>query len=303
MKARITSTKVKYYILLGCIPLLIAVIPYSYFHNSKDVATNCRLTLSASIFEDYGSSAVIVEELDDKIEENINFLGCENVTVEINGEVEQLASAIRDKLLSFQQIWLFAQEDAENGFCTTTWINKNGLAKFCFQYPQVDLWLTNDIYKTPDGKEHHIRSITVCKPGTKFNTIFTHKDTGERIDLENWEVQLTASEVSPSGITFHYLQSSNQVIGQLYATHFEIYKRDPFSELVKNAEYYAEDFPIMPNVEIEHSLSWEKKYGLLDSGDYTMYLYLTDTYEEREMCPLSNNFYDTQVYAIEFTIP
>lgn len=282
---------------------MIAIVLFSHFSISKDVATNCKLNLSATFDEDYDGYTVIMEEIDNNYEEIINFVGCKDVTIEISGEAVQLDAAIRDNILSFQQIWMLAQEDAENGFCMISWISKNGLTKFRYQYPQVDLWLTNDIYKTPDGKEYHIRNITICKPNIEFETVFSHKETGERIDHEDWGIQFTVSDVSSSEITLRYLQSSNQVIGQLYATHFEIYKRDPFSDLPCRTDNYTENLPFISDLESEYSLSWEKTYGILDSGDYTMYLYLTDTYEEEKVSPLVNNFYDTQIYAIEFTVP
>ena len=64
-----------------------------------------------------------------------------------------------------------------------------------------------------------------------------------------------------------------------------------------------ENQPIVPDAESQMSLSWDGSYGALDSGEYTMYLYLTDVYEKEKISPLTNNFYDTQVYTIVFSLP
>lgn len=281
-----------------------AAVLYSRSLISKEDDPVCRLNLSAAFPENSDSLVIPPEELGGNFEEDISYLGCKDVTVEINGETVALEAAIRDGHLSFYQIWLLAQEDAENGFCTLTWECENGLTKFCFQYPQLDLWLTNDIYKTPDGKEHHIRDITVCKPGTEYATVFDDKETGKRIDLEDWGIHFTIEEVSPTGITLRYIQSSNQVIGQLFATHFEIYKRNPIAELSKpsGTENSMEDHPIISDAESQMTLFWEQKYGALSTGDYTIYLYLEDKYDNEDVSPLSNNFYDMQVYTIDFTL-
>ena len=292
-------------ILLTCILLLIASVLYSCSRMPGEDDPGNRLKLSATAIAGHDGFSVIVKELVGDTDADICCLGCENVTVEIDGKSVPLEEAVGDGRLSFNKIRLLAQEDAEKGFCTLTWECENGLTKFCFHYPQLDLWLTDDIYKTPDGKEHHIRDITVCKPGKEFAVVFNDAETGDRIDLEDWGIHFTVVQASPTGITLRYFQSSSQVIGQLFATHFEIYKRDPWSELTGGAgsSMSMENQPIVPDAESQMSLSWDGSYGALDSGEYTMYLYLTDVYEKEKISPLTNNFYDTQVYTIVFSLP
>ena len=66
--------------------------------------------------------------------------------------------------------------------------------------------------------------------------------------------------------------------------------------------------PPMDNVVLKEddvtkfTLDWAEPYGQLSSGEYRIMLYVHDVYDESQKHPLMRNFYDTQIYNLDFTV-
>lgn len=52
----------------------------------------------------------------------------------------------------------------------------------------------------------------------------------------------------------------------------------------------------------ELTIDWTEPYGELSSGEYELVLWIKDIYDESQKHPLMRNFYDTQIYAVRFTV-
>ena len=52
----------------------------------------------------------------------------------------------------------------------------------------------------------------------------------------------------------------------------------------------------------ELTIDWAEPYGELSSGEYEVVLWIKDIYDESQKHPLMRNFYDTQIYAVRFTV-
>ena len=52
----------------------------------------------------------------------------------------------------------------------------------------------------------------------------------------------------------------------------------------------------------EFTFDWSEPYGQVSSGEYELVLWIKDIYDESQKHPLMRNFYDTQIYAVRFTV-
>lgn len=225
-------------------------------------------------------------------------IGLKDVTIAIDGATMELENALREGMTSLGEITSLAQEDARSGFCTESWKSKNGLSHFCYTYPDFDLWITNDIYETPDGQQHLIRDVTLAQPDS--NVTFVYNE----LDQEDWGIAFSVADASASEITLSYTQSGGQLFGQLFTCGYQISnldRKEAVQEL--DASKLQEQMPIARNAQGSLTLDIETYFGPLPAGKYGMYLYLQDQYEEADIPPLARNYHDMQCYWIEFTIP
>ena len=224
-------------------------------------------------------------------------IGLTDVTIDLGGNVMDLGNALREGKTSLSEISFLAQSDSQSGFCTEGWKSKNGLAEFRYSYPDFDLWIVDDIYETPDGLQHLIRGITLCQPGS--DVAFLHNE----LDQEDWGIEFSVAEASQTEITLNYTQSGGQVLGQLMTYGYAISRLNPMEgiALLDNAPL-QEQKPISMNGQGTLCLDIETYFGALPAGQYGMYLYLQDAYNEEDVPSLTRNYHDVQCYWIEFTV-
>ncbi len=220
-----------------------------------------------------------------------------DVTIDLDRTIMDLGNALREGKASLGEISFLAQSDARAGFCAESWKSENGLAEFCYSYPDFDLRIINDIYETPDGLQHLIRNLTLCEPGT--NVVHVYNE----IDQEDWGIEFSVAKVSPTEITLNYTQSGGQLVGRLMTCGYDISRLNPMEAVMDldNAPF-QEQMPISMNTQDSLTLDIETYFGALPAGQYGMYLYLRDTYEEENVPPLTRNYHDMQCYWIEFTV-
>ena len=105
-------------------------------------------------------------------------------------------------------------------------------------------------------------------------------------------------------MTIRCTHSGGQQIGQLEATGYCLSSNGLFLLLNDGFEFS----PPMDNVVLkeddvtEFTLDWTEPYGQLSSGEYRIMLYVHDVYDESQKHPLMRNFYDTQIYNLDFTV-
>lgn len=209
-----------------------------------------------------------------------------------------LEDALRDGTVTLHDIHYLAQKDARAGICYKSAESKRGLTRFSYDYLSFKLIITDDIYETPDGNQHLIQNLTVTDTGSDTMLLLQH------LDQEDWGIEFEVAHVTPSAITLNYTQSGGQLIGQLRTSNYELSRTD-----ITQAVSHLENAPIPETITIQHNtkssitLDFEQQFGLLESGDYYLYLYLSDDYDPERVPPLIRNYHDIQCYGIEFSIP
>lgn len=260
-------------------------------------STAPRLIISAVHADSEYTSEKIQQTNDGTSDLDFCCIGLTDVTIDLGGNVMDLGNALREGKTSLSEISFLAQSDSQSGFCTEGWKSKNGLAEFRYSYPDFDLWIVDDIYETPDGLQHLIRGITLCQPGS--DVAFLHSE----LDQEDWGIEFSVAEASQTEITLNYTQSGGQVLGQLMTYGYAISRLNPMEgiALLDNAPL-QEQKPISMNGQGTLCLDIETYFGALPAGQYGMYLYLQDAYNEEDVPPLTRNYHDVQCYWIEFTV-
>lgn len=260
-------------------------------------STAPRLIISAVHADSEYTSEKIQQTNDGTSDLDFCCIGLTDVTIDLGGNVMDLGNALREGKTSLSEISFLAQSDSQSGFCTEGWKSKNGLAEFRYSYPDFDLWIVDDIYETPDGLQHLIRGITLCQPGS--DVAFLHNE----LDQEDWGIEFYVAEASQTEITLNYTQSGGQVLGQLMTYGYAISRLNPMEgiALLDNAPL-QEQKTISMNGQGTLCLDIETYFGALPAGQYGMYLYLQDAYNEEDVPPLTRNYHDVQCYWIEFTV-
>lgn len=244
-------------------------------------------------------------ELGGNFTEGLNCMDVRDVRVTIDGEDLPLEDALSQNIINEEDIFYFARKDARNGICEEVYESELGLAHFTFFYPEYTLRLIYDVYETPDGKQHLISDIGLYPPN--FNpetyTIF-YNDGMVYYDFEDWGINFTVTNVTPTGLTIMTTQSGGQQIGQLKLRSYFIGKQDGTSldKLDGTREHQYTDIAISMNGTTEIIIDWTDVFGPLPAGSYQLHLSLEDDYDKSAVHPLMRNYYDNQDYFIDFNI-
>ena len=250
-----------------------------------------------------------------------HYWSVKDVTVQLDGTRVPLEDALREGLVTADDVIASAREDAADGRCKESSQSKNGLAVFRYHYPAFNLQSLYDIYETPDGWRHRITDFSVYGIGRDPGySIGWDEETGDPIDYEDWGLTFTVTQLSPSGATIECTQSGGQQFGRLNVAGLMLSRKNPDTqdwERVEpldasiGADIYKAYSEITPKPEDDLAMGGTKEltydleamFGRLTAGEYEISLKIVDCYDEADVPPLSRNFYDVQWYTVkEFTV-
>lgn len=228
----------------------------------------------------------------------------ENVTVEAQGERMSLEEAISGGKITVDEILADVRRDAAAGICQESTQTVNGLTRFEYAYPEMELWSICDVLETPDGAQPMIRSFTVRAPGHPdiLSTHFFDMSTPYHyeIDREDWGLEFRVRSATPEGITLEISQEGGQQFGQLMATKYSL---DASGWQPLGAADLTPGWAVNMGGTSQLTIDWTQTIGRLESGDYCLRLHIEDDYDSSDVHPLARNFWDWQSYYIEFQIP
>ena len=250
-----------------------------------------------------------------------HYWSVKDVTVQLDGTRMPLEDALREGLVTVDDVIASAREDAAVGRCKESSQSKNGLAVFRYHYPAFNLQSLYDIYETHDGWRHRITDFYVYGIGRDPGySIGWDEETGDPIDYEDWGLTFTVIQLSPSGVTLECAQSGGQQFGRLNVAGLMLSRKNPDTqdwERVEpldasiGADIYKAYSEITPKPEDDLAMGGAKEltydleamFGRLTAGEYKISLKIVDCYDEADVPPLSRNFYDVQWYTVkEFTV-
>lgn len=307
-KSRIRAyLKIAFLISLGLIGLFFII--EKQISQSNKFQDERMLTISAK--ECNESTVIAIDEPDNKYSNYIYCSGLTEVTVQICNKTIALEDAIQSGQISLAEIFAYARIDAISGICKETFETENGLTEFTYQYPEYKIKLIYDVYETPDGKSHlisyaHLLKLRIFSEFPNFTA--DNNVPWQYIDREDWGLTLDVASASSSGLNIRTTQSGGQQIGYLRITKLRsIYDADSLETIIPIKEASREDNNLQQDIAMGGdgtlSLDWTELYGELPSGSYIIRIEISDIYEQAQMHPLMNNYYDVQTYELTFTIP
>ena len=260
-----------------------------------------RLRIDLTVDDNAQFTNIMPEQLGGNFDNKITYLDVRNVSIEINGAFYHLEDAIREGDISVEEIFAFARIDARNGFCEEKTHTHNGLTHFIYRYPLFDLRLTYDVYSTPDGMEHLINELYVCKNAYSLATTYYP------LDREDWGLDFSVLGLTSNTITLACTQSDGQQLGNLVVEYYHIRDAETGNMISQKAGTTQADSGQPQTVISENSTSvitidWSETYGELPEGSYIMRLKIADIFKPEQVHPLMQDFYDLQGYDIPFVI-
>lgn len=271
------------------------------------------LRFSVTALEEPGYTVISQEER--KTDAYIAYLDLAEVAVHIDGADIPLAEAIREEKLTVPEILAFARRDARNGFCRETYVSEHGLTHFSYTYPECEVQIAYDVYETPDGnqtliEEIYILAITDQKRTISHTYVDEESPWGYFLDREDWGLAFEVSSVSPTQITLDYSQQGGQQIGELFVEEYILYPMEDDGAPAKAPGYLGKSkessgglpIPLPSDTLGQITIDWSDTAGTLAPGEYYLKLSLSDSYEESDVHPLMENYYDRQSYHVAFSI-
>ena len=276
--------------------------------SSAQDETGQRLILHGTRTEDTRSKDFFVPGT----ERSISVTYMTDVTIELDGEAVSLEQAVQQGRITPEELAAFARLDAVNEHCKLRYKSDRGLSSFYYLYSEYIVEVINDVYETPDGKQHLIECVYIYAQGTgsailQIDHTF-HGEDGYPIDREDWGLTFTVKDVTSTGMTLVIDQSGGQQVGELEISNFSLYtmankeavpadqeKRQAFSDATKTV--------ITQNGTTEIQLDWTEVYGELPSGEYYIFPGVDDIYDESQIHPLIVKYMESQHYPVIFTIP
>ena len=247
------------------------------------------------------------DELGGNFNRGLLYRRVKDVTIEIDGEEIPLEAALAQGKITEDTLWYYGQQDTRNGFCQENWGSRLGLSWVTFDYGDYSVVMAKDIYETPDGQQHLISAMKVHDPQNGKYTepiygSYYDEETYQRIDREDWGLTFEILEITPEGVTTRSTQSGGQQIGILNITLLNIYGNTDYAASAAGTDGF-ERIPLKMDDVTEFTINWSETCGQLNAGKYRLAFEVTDVYEPEDVHPLMRDYYDTQVYEVEISIP
>lgn len=267
-----------------------------------------RLQITATVAEGLGFTTFPPEEIGGGLTENLSYLDLKDVCITLGDTVYPLEEALRDGLITVEEIFAYARLDARNKLCGERYETKNGLTHFTYCYPEFYVHLVYDVFQAPDGTSHLISDISIYQPGSNIGFFYVDDETGIPLNREDWGLSFEVVDATPTGITINCTQSGGQQIGTLETEFYHIYTEDyqdsaPQLSDAGTAEERQPNFTIPSDTKSQFTVDWSQIYGELPSGNYIFSLYIQDVFDETQVHPLMKDFGTRQTYDITFVIP
>lgn len=288
------------------------IVPAPTEPAAVDLKDHRRLRIDLEVSQEHVYTAFTPEQLGGNVENDLTYNDVTNVSIELEDQVLHLEEAIRDGLITPEEMVAYARIDARKGICQEWKETEHGLTTFIYRYPKFDLRVVYDVFKSPDGKEHLIKDLDICDNAYDIVTFYSDDD-GNSLGTEDWGLTMEVLDATKTGVTLRCTQRGGQQIGQLQTGMYvlckgEEYAREeedyvPQKEGTNSWEYYEPNLTIAPNAVSEITIDWTRVYGEVPSGTYTMRISVNDVYDPAEVHPLMENFQDKQNYFVTFTIP
>lgn len=271
--------------------------PDDLAHTGDDVLA---LDITVTKVADNHAEIFTPDEIGNNFNQNMSYAGVKDVYIYLNRTNERLEDALKNGDITEEEIFFRARQDAREGHCEETCETIHGVSFYTYHYPDYDLRLTCDVFKSPNGKSYPVSQMFLYRFADAHvvtpSCLFVDPETGRLLNEEDWGLTFELSDVTSHGVTVTCTQSGGQQIGQLK---------------IDGCSISPEVGTDTPDCEVEiamdgtcqFTIDWSESYGELPSGTYLLSLMVYDIYDESQLHPLMDKFQDWQRHDINFTIP
>ena len=271
--------------------------PDNLAHTGDDVLV---LDITVTKVADNHAKIFTPDEIGNNFNQNMSYAGVKDVYISLNGANERLEDALKNGDITEEEIFFRARQDAREGHCEETYETIHGVSFYTYHYPNYDLRLTYDVFKSPDGKLYPVSRMSLYRFADVHDVtpscVFADPETGRLLNEEDWGLTFELSDITSHSVTVTCTQSGGQQIGQLK---------------IDGCSISPEVGTDSPDCEVEltmdgtcqFTIDWSESCGELPSGTYLLSLWVYDIYDESQLHPLMDKFQDLQQHDIKFTIP
>lgn len=152
-------------------------------------------------------------------------------------------------------------------------------------------------------KNHKLLFAILCVVLVFLNVGCSNSQESDNTENDIWGIQLTASEITPTGLTLICRQSGGEATGELHTGSFYSLEKktgnqwSPAEMLPQKYDvaWTSEAWIIPMDDKAEWKVDWEWLYGTLPPGNYRIGKEISDFRKTGD--------YDTKFYYAEFEVP
>ena len=267
-------------------------------HTGDDILA---LDITVTKVADNHTEIFTPDEIGNNFNQNMSYAGVKDVYIYLNRTNERLEDALKNGDITEEEIFFRARQDAREGHCEETCETIHGVSFYTYHYPDYDLRLTYDVFKSPNGKSYPVSRMSLYRfadvTPVSPSCVFADPETGDLLNEEDWGLTFELSDVTSHSATVTCTQSGGQQIGQLKVKNYHVVVPGDWTD-VQDCEV-----EIAMDGACQLTFDWSECYGDLPSGTYYLMLWVYDVYDESQLNPLVDKFQDMQLHDIEFTIP
>lgn len=277
---------------------------------AADVDSGFEITVNP--LEGVGFDSFTSEDLGGNYSGGFAYSGLSEVNIHIGSETLPLHEAIRDSLITVEEIVAQAKIDAsDRSICKMDYSTEFGVTTFVYHYfSGYDIVYRHDVLEAPNGEEYLLEDFVITEFGGGDNIHLgwqVYNEDGTLTDLiaEDWGIAFSVSEASPTSLTVAYTQQDGCQAGMLTVSYFNIYhiENSNWNLAVQPDNNAFSPITLASDTSDMFTLDLSVFTEELSSGNYVLWLQICDVYEKTQLHPYQTKYKDIQSYQVMFTVP
>lgn len=218
----------------------------------------------------------------------LEYQGVSKVTAHLpSGEME-LREAVDSGNVSLPRLVAQAEEDAAEGICEQWFSSEDKDIQLCwttYRYPGFTMGVMTDMYEdTLLGERYLFKYVVIAPADTDISGPCTWRrddETFAGIHRKEWGLTVTPMDVTSSGLSLECALSGEWFDGEIYLGdilsiarenngEWETLKPLKETERLDYSQIKALGKSVPTGGEAEYEISWEDRYGKLESGAYNL---------------------------------
>lgn len=274
------------------------------FFMSKDFQTPEpeRISMKVVVDETGESTYFSAEEVGTACDYSIGYYQVKQVTVNVEGQSYDFIEAIRNGIVSIEEIIAQAKLDSNDPkVCREKFVSDLGTSTFTYRYNDFEIVYRYDVFECADGQMRLLKDFIFAPYGQGHNvSLGFEKETFQSLLYENWGLTFSISDASPNAIRLICEQQDGQQARNLALRGYWI--GDQEGNVTIPLIYLENEINLLLNGTTEFDLNFPSEISELSPGSYSIWLQVSEVYTPDDVHPLQKNYCDIQFFGIEFVV-